>query len=451
MILKIAERALKLTKKSGAEQVEAFVSENLVTTVRIAAKCVVETKHVCDRGIGLRAAIGQRVGFACGNDFNQELIKRVASIARARPPNPDFNGFPRAAKPKKVKDIYDQKLAKSQPERATELADLMLQSALDFDRRVADASGALNVVVERCAIANTNGLAVADETTRIFGHLTVEARGTGRSEGAAWLGNTDLRGFDPSEVGKHAAELAVNSLNPKKAKPSKYNIILEPAAVAELFYHVFGYAVNGREVYDRVSYLADKLGKDICVEGLSIHDWGNMAGGLYSKTFDDEGVPTQRTSLIERGKLVGFVYDRYYAGKANVDSTGNGLRLTDMPGRHYGTEPSPHITNLAIEPSDFKREELIADTKNGLLLSRIWYTYPITPQLGDFSTTSRCGFLIQKGEVVGAAQQVRIHENLPRLLKQITGIGNDVKQTAPWGAVAAVCAPSLRFGDVHIR
>lgn len=450
MMLEIAERAVGLVKKSGADQAEAFVGENLVTTVRIAAGRVVETKNVFDSGIGLRAALGQKVGFACANSFSQELSERAVSIARARPTNPDFNGFSEPAKPKKVRDIHDRALANLQPERAAGLADLMLQAALDFDRRVVEASGALNVVVERCAIANTNGLAVEDEATRIFGHLTVEARGAGESEGSAWLGSTSIRGFDPGEVGKRAAELAVNSLGAKKVKPGKYDVIFEPAAVAEMFYYVLGYAVNGRDVYDRISYFADKLGKIVAVKGLNIYDWGNMAGGLYSKTFDDEGVPTRRTPLIEHGELVGFVYDRHYAGKAGTSSTGNGLRLIDMPGRYYGVEPSPYITNLAVEPGDFKREELIADTKNGILLSRIWYTYPITPQLGDFSTTSRCGFLIHKGEVVGAAQQVRIHENLPRLLKQITGIARDVKQAMPWGASAAICAPSLRFREVRI-
>lgn len=450
MMLEIAERAIELTKKSGADDAEAFVSENLVTTARIAASRVVETKKVHDYGIGLRAALGQKVGFACANSFSQELSERAVSIARARPPNPDFNGFPEPTKSKKVRDIYDRALAKLQPARAAELADLMLQAALDFDRRVGEVSGALNIVVERCAIANTNGLAGVDETTRIFGHLTVESHSVGESEGAAWMGSTSLHGFNPSEVGKRAAELAVNSLSPKKVKPGKYNVILEPAAVAELFYHVFGYAVNGRDVNDRISYFTDKLGKVVAAEGLSIYDWGNMAGGLYSKTFDDEGMPTQRTTLIERGKLVGFVYDRNYAGKAKTDSTGNGLRLIDMPGRYYGVEPSPYITNLAIEPGDFKREELIADTEEGLLLSRIWYTYPITPQLGDFSTTSRCGFLIHKGEVVGSVQQVRIHENLPRLIKQITGVAGDVKQIMPWGASAAINTPSLRFSEVRI-
>jgi PmbA protein len=450
MMRDTAAKALELARKSGADSAEAFVGKNLVTTVRIAANRVVETKKVNDFGIGIRAAVDQKVGFACANSLDQELIERAVSIASARPSNSDFNGFPEATKTAKVNDICDRALARLQPERASELADLMLQAALDFDRRVVDVSGALNVVVESCSVANTNGLACADETTRIFGHLTVGSRGLGESEGGAWLGSTSLRGFNPIEVGKRAAELSVNSLGPKKVKSGRYDVILEPSAVAELFYHVFAYAVNGREVYDRYSYFTDRLGKVVAAGDFSVYDEGNMEGGLCSKTFDDEGVPTGRTPLIERGKLVGFIYDRHYAGKANTVSTGNGLRLIDMPGRYYGVEPSPYITNLSIGPGDVKREELIADTKEGLLLSRIWYTYPITPQLGDFSTTSRCGFLINNGEIVGSVQQVRIHENLPRLLKQITGVSSDAKQVMPWGAAGAVCAPSLRFRGVRI-
>lgn len=449
-MLKTAEKAVYLAKKSGADQAEAFMSENLVMTVRIASNRVVETKHVRDKGIGLRAAIGQRVGFVCANKFTSELIKRAIAIAKARPSNQDFDGFPGPEKPKRVDGIYDEALAKLRPERATGIAEIMLQTALSFDLRVAEVSGALNIVVERCAIANTNDLSAEDKSTRIFGHLTVEARDKERSEAGAWLGNNILQDFDPGEVGRRAAELAVNSLNPMKVKHGKYNIILEPAAAAELFYHVFGYAVNGRDAHDRISYFADKLNKIVAAEELNIYDWGNMPHGLFSKTLDDEGVPTQRTSLIERGRLVGFVYDRNYAGKADTTSTGNGLRLADMPGRRYDLEPSPHITNLVIDPGDIKRGELIADTRDGLLLSRIWYTYPITPQLGDFSTTSRCGFLIRRGEIVGAAKQVRIHENLPKLLKQVTGIANDAEQVIPWGAAAAIYAPSLRFSGIRI-
>ena len=449
-MLDLPQRAVKLAQKQGAEQAEAFVSENIVTTIRIATSRVVETKRVRERGIGVRVAIGQKVGFACANELSPELIERAVSIAKARPPNPDFKGFLGPGKLKRVKNIYDRKLAALPAERATELAEFMLQTALDFDRRVEKVSGALNLVIERCAIVNTNGIKATDRATRIFGHLTVEARDRGRSEGPGWQGSTMLRDFNPRAVGEQAAELAVNSLSQTKVKPGEYDIILEPMAAGELLYHVFGYAVNGREVYDRTSYFADKLGQKVAVGELTIYDYGNMPGGLYSKTVDDEGIPTRKTPLIERGVLKGFVYDSHYAGKANTRSTGNGLRLSDMPGRCYSLEPSPYITNLVVSPGKFKREEIIADTKRGLLLSRIWYTYPIVPQLGDFSTTSRCGFLIHDGEVAGAIQQVRIHENLPRLLKRITATGRNVEQVMPWAASAAICTPSIRFHNVRV-
>ena len=449
-MLDITRRALRFASKQKAEEAEAFVTENLVTTVRIASSSVVETKLVRERGIGVRVAIGRKVGFACANELKPEVIERAVSIAKARPPNPDFRGFPRPAKPKRVRGIYDARLADSPPARATELAELMLQTALDFDKRVEKVSGALNVVEERCAIANTNGVRATDRATRVIGHLTVEAKDRGRSEGLGWQGSTRLCDFDPNAVGEQAADLAVRSLEQTKVEPGEYEVILEPAAVGELFYHVFGYAVNGRDVYDRVSYFAGKLGRKVAAEGLTVHDRGNMPGGLYSKTVDDEGVPTRRTPLIDRGVLKGFVYDSHYADKAKTRSTGNGLRLGDMPGRCHSIEPSPHITNLVVSPGDFKHDELIAGTERGLLLARIWYTYPITPQLGDFSTTSRCGFLIERGEIASAIEQVRIHENLPRLLKRVAGICNDSKQIIPWGAAASICAPSIKFAGVRV-
>lgn len=449
-MLEVARKAVELARRQGAREAEAFVAESSVTTVRMASSRVVEVKRVREGGIGLRAAIGQRVGFACANELTHELVERAVSIARARPPDPNFPGFAPPARPKKVEGIYDKALATMPYGRATSMAELMLESALSYDKRIVEASGALTVVVERCAIVNTNGLAVVDKATRIVGHLTAEARDSRRSEGAAWLGATRLKALRIEEIGERAAELAVNSLKPLRTPPGSYDVILEPPAAADLFYHMLAYAVNGQEVHDRISYLSDRMGEIVAAEELSICDWGNMPGGLCSRKVDDEGVPAQKTPLVERGRLVGFVYDLYYAAKAKGKSTGNGLRVSDLPARCHAVEPSPHVTNLVISRGDFKREELIADTKRGLLLSRIWYTYPMAPQLGDFSTTSRCGFLVRDGEIVGAAEQVRIHENMLRLLKNISGIADDQEQVMPWGASASVCSPSLRFSSVRV-
>lgn len=448
-MLATAQRAIELACKQGADEAEAFVSHNFITTIRIASGRVVETKQVQEGGIGLRAAIGKKVGFSSANKLTKHLIERAVSAARARPANPDFNGFPEPENIKKVVGIYDRALEDLPRDRVTGLAEEMLQTALDFDKRVTDASGAINLVVECCAVANTNGVKASDRTTKIFGHLTAEAQGQDHSEGQGWQGSTTLRGFDPGVIGEQAAELAVNSLSSQRVKPGVYDVILEPPAAAELFYHVLAYALNGKDVYDCISYFTGYLNKAVTSSELDISDWGNMPFGLSSKTIDDEGSPTKKTSLVLQGKLLNFVYDHYYGGRARRQSTGNGLRPGDF-GRSHLLEPTPHITNLVIAPRDLEHGELMENMQNGLLLSRIWYTYPITPQRGDFSTTSRCGFIIRNGEVQGAAKQVRIHENLPKLLKKVGGVGKKAENVIPWGASASVHTPCIHFHGVRI-
>jgi len=448
-MLSETQRAIKLAVNHGADEAEAFASENTVMTIRIASNRVVETKRVHDGGLGICTAIGKKVGFSSGNGPTEDLVKRAVTIARAKPPNPNFNGFPLPRKIKKVPRIYDQNLKNISSSKIVEMAEEMLEAALDFNKRVVEASGAINLIVERCAVSNTNGIQTADATTKIFGHLTAEARHFDRAEGQGWMGSTTLSEFKPDLIGRKAAEITIASLGARSTRPGTYDVVLEPIAVAELFYHVLSYAINGKEVYDQMSYFSDRLGKAVASETVNIDDWGNMPAGLCSKTIDDEGSPTQRTPIIQQGRLVNFIYDWYYGGLSGRKSTGNGLRPGDF-GRSHHLTPTPHITNLVVRPGDFDLEEIIEDIDNGLLLSRIWYTYPITPQLGDFSTTSRCGFLIHKGKVQRAAKQVRIHENLPKLLKRLEGIGKTQEQIIPWGASASVCTPSVRFRDVHI-
>jgi len=443
------ERAIKLALKLGADEAEAFASNNEVTTIRIASRRIIEAKRVRESGIGICASIGKKVGFSSSNELTESLVERAVAIARAKPPNPDFNGFPEPEKTKKVPLIYDRKLESLPGSEMVGIAEDALQNAMDVDKRITDASGAINLVVEHCAVSNTNGVEAADATTKISGHLTVEIQGLDRSEGQGWLGGTSLKGFKPETIGRRAGETAVKSLGAKSVEPGAYDIILEPNAAAELLYHVLSYAVNGRDVYNRTSYFESMLGKKVATQNFSVDDWGNMPAGLSSKKVDDEGSPTRRTPLIKNGKLVNFIYDWYYGGLAKKKSTGNGLRLGDF-GRSHQLSPTPYTTNLVVQSGDFSRGELVEEVDKGLLITRLWYTYPITPQIGDFSTTSRCGFLVSDGEIQGAASQVRIHENLPKLLKRLDGIGKKQEQIITWGAAASICTPDLRFRGVRL-
>ncbi|MGQ9788239.1 MAG: PmbA/TldA family metallopeptidase [Candidatus Hadarchaeaceae archaeon] len=151
-MLSRVQRSLELALSSGAEEAEAFASKNIVMTVRIASNRVLEVKQVQDEGIGVCAVIKKKIGFSSGNRLNEGVVKRAFSIAHARPPNPKFNGFPLPRRARKVTDIYDRHLEYISRSKIVELAEDMLEAALDFDNRIFEVSGAINLIVERCAI-----------------------------------------------------------------------------------------------------------------------------------------------------------------------------------------------------------------------------------------------------------------------------------------------------------
>ena len=169
---------------------------------------------------------------------------------------------------------------------------------------------------------------------------------------------------------------------------------------------------------------------------------------MGSKPFDDEGVPTQTRNLIERGVFQNIIYDTFYAAKDDVESTGNASRSGYPVGRSADPIPFPSIHNIVVKNGDYDREEIIKETKNGLLVGRLWYTYAVNPEKGDFSCTARSGiFVIKNGEIVGPSKMVRIIDNLQRLLMNISAIGKDSKHILQWHSLPSV-TPSLRVDGI---
>jgi PmbA protein len=103
-----------------------------------------------------------------------------------------------------------------------------------------------------------------------------------------------------------------------------------------------------------------------------------------------------------------------------------------------------------VKNGDYSRDEIIKETKNGLLVGRLWYTYAVNPEKGDFSCTGRSGvFMIKDGEIVGPAKMVRIIDNLQRLLKNISAIGKDSKHIMQWHSLPSV-TPSIRVDGIRV-
>jgi PmbA protein len=170
---------------------------------------------------------------------------------------------------------------------------------------------------------------------------------------------------------------------------------------------------------------------------------------LGAKTFDDEGVPTRPNHYIKNGIFENTYSDTYNAFKENTTSSGNACRFGVPLGR--ATDPIPVCAphNLTISSGDQTQDEIIKDTKDGILVGRLWYTYPVNPIKGDFSCTARSGIFEIKNGTVFPIKSVRIIHNLPILLQNISAIGNNSKVVLPWAGLPVTC-PTIKCDGIFV-
>ena len=218
------------------------------------------------------------------------------------------------------------------------------------------------------------------------------------------------------------------------------------------YYHfVFTSNFNQKTYYEKKSCFSDKINQKVAKEEFSLLDDPHAPQGIGSKVVDDEGVKTKINPLIEDGIFKNTFSNLYDAYKEQSKSTGNGLRIGSPMGRDAEPIPVSAPHNLRIKSGDYTQEELIKDTKHGILVGRLWYTYAVNPIKGDFSCTARSGIqIIGDGEIVSSGKPVRIVHNLPILLENISGIANNEKNVLQWASLPSI-TPSIRVDRIPVN
>ncbi len=213
---------------------------------------------------------------------------------------------------------------------------------------------------------------------------------------------------------------------------------------------VFASNFNLKTFYDKKSCFSDKLGSKIAVNEFSLVDDAHAPEGIGSKIFDDEGVATENRPLIENGIFKGLYSDLYNAYKEGKESSGNATRIGSPMGRSAEPIPVSAPHNMRIIGNQMSRDEIIKDTKKGLLVGRLWYTYAVNPIQGDFSCTARSGIkIIENGEIKTPGTSVRIVHNLPVMLQNISAIGNDSKNVLQWASLPSI-APTVKAEGIKV-
>lgn len=447
--MSVCNDVISYARKANVDECESILCSKRIITVRITDSEIVEIKENHEKSLGIRLIHKKRISCAQTTTLEPgKIIDSALKSAKNTTERKFWKALPSDSVCVTLEKVNDPKLWKTTASDISDIAQEMINSAQN--QKITNISGSLNVVCEEFEIANTNGLQRSDVATYVSGIINADSDiGSFPVSGIGHASSRMLSDFHPENVGADAFEMCAHSINPQTANSEITSIIFDPLAVGELLAFVFASNFSLKTYSENRSCFSEKIGRSIAGESFDLIDDPHMPNGLGSKSFDDEGVPTKPTHYIRNGVFERTYSDLYSAYKEGTTSSGNASRLGSPLGRSSEPIPVSAPHNLTIRGST-KREDIIKDTKNGLLVSRLWYTYPVNPIKGDFSCTARSGiWFISDGQIKAPAKQVRIIHNLPRLLRQVSAVADNERAVLPWASIP-VTAPTIRCDGVVI-
>jgi PmbA protein len=463
MTLDVLAQIVRKAEKEGASEAEAFFCDKSELQIRIKKKQVKIGEQRRDIGVGIRVAVkrdgGTSLGFSYTTDFTDDAldktIKQAIKMCFIREPEPDFKGFSDKKPYKHVADIYDKNFPEIQPEEVIELAGHQIELA-SADNRVEVINGLTSLLTNEIAVTNSHGIYGSYKASNFYSYIYVLAKETG-SSGVGWNDYSSCF-YDEdaaTKIAQDALDLALHQLHPKPIKGETMDLIMAPDAFAKLLIYTFIQELRADMVQKRQSPLAGKLNQKIASEILTMVNDGYVPKATGSRPFDDEGVPSTRVTVVDKGILKSFLYHTYAANKEGVESTGNALRyalLQIVP--KYKLEPFIGPNNLVVKPGTVSKEEIISEVKNGILTKDFIGAHTSSSQSGNFSIAPYCAFKVEDGEIRYPVKEAMIGGDILTLLKNVKALGNDVKQVQYYDAAlvkdATLIAPTVLVKDVSV-
>ncbi len=485
------------------KEAEVFVASNgnllarLNYTSHIPSNGVEEPKSLESYGVGLRIAFGTPQGLKAGfgsepSDISLEGVRRALEKARrGAVHDPEFVSLPRpTGEQRTLYRHHDPLVMRMKDDALVDLGWTTLEGALGAFQASEDLlaiagspegvkglglilGGDVTVLQERIAIASTHFRRVqTDESTIILSFLTAMVESQ-YAKGTSWSAHTHLGDY-PSAVGAEAARNAIASIGGQRVPDGQYRVVFGRQAVTDLFHNLVLPGLGLELFYAGASPFQGKLTRQIASEGLTVYDDGAAPGLAGSKGITCEGLPTGRTTLIEKGRLTGLLANYYESqrvlrdpnarAKLGVDPNEhteavvprNGFRFGHGGGRNFDSPPGVGATNVVIEGErGYSQEELLRLVGDGLYIGRIWYTYPINGiSAGDFTcTVVGDSYLIKGGRLAAPIKPntLRINDSIHHVLNNVLGVTRERKGTIVWAADQIVYAPEMAVASVTVK
>ena len=425
--------AVKEAEKAGMEDAIAKLEDRRETQIKFHNSDISVIKEWTSRQLSLFLAAGKkRFMLTLENPDRDMVTQAIANAANIMPllaPTDTYHGIGRQRPMREGTVPYDDAI--------TDTACLveLAEAAIDEAMQTADgAAGVLSAGTEHVQLASTAGIHVTDDNSRAM--LSIRAF-TDTGSGHAVRCARTLDGLH-SEAGSDAARDASLARKPRQGDRGTYDIIFSSMAFANLIQHVAMQA-SAFFVDTGLSFLAGEQGKMVGDPVLTLQDSGIHPAGIASRSFDDEGIATGETTIIEHGRLLSYLHNTSTAHRYDTKTTANAGLV------------APHPWNIVVTPGDASIEEMISEIDHGLYISNVWYTRFQNYRTGSFSTIPRdASILIENGEFCDGVTGIRLSDRLPRLLHGIELLARQQEQIYWWEVETPVFTPAALIRDVPV-
>ncbi|MDE1901410.1 MAG: metalloprotease TldD [Alphaproteobacteria bacterium] len=376
------------------------------------------------QGFGLRSVSGETTGFAHASDLDEKAIRRAGDTVRVV--QAGRGGIMADAPAGTNRLLYDDAnplLGKTFEDKIRLLQEIDLYVRAR-DPRVAQVSVSLAASWQAVQIIRAGGWRAADIRPLVRLNIAAVLRDGDRMETGGHGGGGRVeyaRWFDPSEW-QHIADEAIRkasvNLQAVDAPAGEMTVVLGAGWPAVMLHEAIGHGLEGDFNRKKTSVFSELMGQQIAAKGVTIVDDGTMDLKRGSLTIDDEGTPSQCTTLIEDGKLVGYMQDRLNARLMGMRPTGNGRRES------HACQPYPRMTNTIMRPGSLTKDEIIASVKKGIYAPDFGGGQ-VDITSGKFVFTASEAYEIENGKIGRPVKGASLVGSGFDALKRISMIGND--------------------------
>ncbi len=425
---KLCERVLAAAASTGADYAELFAEKTFNRSINMLDDRVQTVGDNVVAGVGIRVFKGLRSVAASTVDTSEEGLIRCA-LQAAQALGEGKAEISIVLKERRFGDIHPIKLVPGSESlaRKTDILKTAYFAARKADDAIVQVDASLLDVDHNILVANSEGIYAEDRQIRTRLYVTAVAdKGQGTQTGSTGPGaRKGLEFFeedvDPAAAGKEAARQALVMAGAGYCPASVMPVVIDNGFGGVIFHEACGHSLEASSVAYGVSQFAGKLGQQIANEKVSAVDDGTIPNAWGSINFDDEGTPSHRNVLIEKGILKGYMIDKYGGRRMGMAPTGNARR------QNYSFVTTSRMTNTFILDGEDKNEDIIASVEYGLYAKDMGGG-SVNPATGGFNFAVKEGYLIRNGKICEPVRGASLVGTGSEILMKIDMVGQNLRR-----------------------